>query len=49
MNWQHALRNWLNTTPMKVVNITVQSGGVEHQYEIFLKQVLDLLPLKAQL
>jgi Circularly permutated YpsA SLOG family len=49
MNWQHALSAWLNTTSVKVVNITVQSGGDESRCVIFLKQVLDLLPLRAQL
>jgi Circularly permutated YpsA SLOG family len=49
MNWQHALSTWLNTTPVKALNITVQSGGDDSQCEIFLKQVLDLLPLRAQL
>ena len=49
MNWQHALSDWLNTIPMKAVNITVQSGGDDPQCEIFLKQVLDFLPLRVKL
>jgi hypothetical protein len=49
MSWQHALSAWLNTTAVKALNITVQSGGDDSQCEIFLKQVLNLLSLRTQL
>ena len=45
MNWQHALSTWLNTTPIKVINIIVHSAGDTPQCEIFLNHVLNILPL----
>jgi len=48
MDWLQALTNWLDCSPIDVINITAPNICGDLQFEVFIKKILDVLPTRGK-